>query len=149
MSLRQILQIFHLLMSSGQPRSSLHNNQGSHAHTAVKHAMMRVHTHTPPDGPAFLLRLKPTHLLENPSCSAPGPVHMTAVMRGSSSFLVLREFNLSERGKKITTSFLFTHYIRINGLWSMGVDLRLCLMLLREQCECFEYRYGIISSCLF
>lgn len=49
----------------------------------------------------------------------------------------------------IIITFLFTHCIRRNGLWYNGVYLRLCLMLLREQFECFEYQYRIISSSLF
>lgn len=59
-------------------------------------------------------------LLENSSCSAPGPIQTTAVMGGSCLFLVLREYNLSEREKKqktIIITFLFTHCIRIDGLW--------------------------------
>lgn len=133
-------------MSSGQPQSSLHNYQGQ----------MRLHTYTrmvvKHGRDARVLCLKPMQLLENSSCSAPGPVQTTAVMGGSCLFLVLREFNLSERGKKkqtIIITFLFTHCIRINGLRYKSVRLRLCLMLLRQQCECSEYRYGIISSSLF
>lgn len=83
-----------------QSRANAAAHSCIHTHTAAKHAMKHERTHTRPDGPVFLLCLKPAHLLENQSCSAPGPIETTAVIRESSFFLVLQVVNLSEGGKK-------------------------------------------------
>lgn len=74
---RLVMSTYHLhkgLMSTAKGERS-HTLTPTHTHTEPCHVHRNRRTYTCPGGPIFLSCDKPAHLLENQSCSAPGPVN--------------------------------------------------------------------------
>lgn len=127
------LVYLHSVMSTYHPHISLMSTtKGKHSytHTHTPASNTCAHTHTHPGGPISSKCLKPAHLLENQSCSAPGPNNSWNHWKSdwfSCNLLVSCPANVpfDTEGKssmllKKLRNWAFGLYIKINGLCQAG-----------------------------